>query len=138
MNSFKRSSAVSLWALVVGCTVGDTWEAVCACVPAIVHFGDDLKLGNTVDYDNITPAFVAGQIEAHFHARHLSATLDNLRSIGPTFHDACWMGDDEIKCTFWLWHKGTVERGIEVNMPYCDCGPITGAVPGLKTQFVER
>ena len=135
MKSSTGLSLSCIWALALACSGSTTWED--ACPPAWIHLANDLKVLTPNGSADLTPDLIKAKVEAFFISRQLPVTLENVRSIGAIFHDACSMANSgDIRCTFWLWSDGNENRGIEVRMQYDASMAPTSSVESLTSRYV--
>jgi hypothetical protein len=77
--------------------------------------------------EDVTPKFLEDKTLSKLKGR--SATLENIRGLGPSFASSCIWALSEVRCQFWLWTKGEDEmKGIELHFLTDEDHKISGAV----------
>jgi len=137
MKVTRRPAVTVFCVLALGCAGGGPWQDACGCASVASGLMGDLNLDLPANAA-LTPLVLEKAVESYLLSHHLAPTMQNLSLIGPTFTQGCDRSGKEIICTFWLWERPGAERGLRLTVPYCDCGPPTGAIPGIKAVYVKR
>jgi hypothetical protein len=79
-----------------------------------VQLAEELGVDQSTEF---TPAVLANLVDARLRPRAAEVDLEVVRSLGRAFDRGCYArASIDIQCTFWLWHRDEMERGIQLNV----------------------
>lgn len=114
MNITKRLPFGCALSLLAACGGVISWESVCGCVPATVGLAGDLGVEPNTEF---IPDALVTIVDDRLSPDKKPVDLEVVRSLGYAFDRNCHDRPNfRIRCTFWLWSHGEMNRGIELNL----------------------
>ncbi len=108
----RLALATCLLPLLVGASLVGYSPMTCGCIPAWEGLASSLGL-STEDWRKLTPTVIAQGFDATFRGKVL--TLGVLPQ-PDTANDCVARRGEGFRCRYWLWDKGSLQRGVRVDI----------------------